>query len=333
MPFALLIRRMYLIGENGKSPHIFVSLPQIENMRLIEFQQVKEIPEYLRQKSGLASQVIFVALFAIVFINVYQPFNSYNWADVHGIGYFLWSCAIVAVGFFALVISRIILYFYAKKHRMFYWVFALWIFIEISAIAVIYTTIAAIFMPNTANFSVADNNMSDFYWNAFFYVFFVMAIPTVLCWLYLAFVQKKNELKILQKQVDENTVPGIQVSSPSVLQFNDEKGETRFSVKAENVIWIESADNYVIIKYQNQGKISDFLLRNSLKRLSEDFKDTTLFRCHRSFMVNFDHAIALRRGAEGLIIELDTQPTKVIPVSKTYKDETSQAFTRYNCLR
>ena len=116
MPFALLIRRMYLIGENGKSPHIFVSLPQIENMRLIEFQQVKEIPEYLRQKSGLASQVIFVALFAIVFINVYQPFNSYNWADVHGIGYFLWSCAIVAVGFFALVISRIILYFYAKKH-------------------------------------------------------------------------------------------------------------------------------------------------------------------------------------------------------------------------
>ena len=148
-------------------------------MRLIEFQQVKEIPEHLRQKSGLASQVIFVALFAIVFINVYQPFNSYNWADVHGIGYFLWSCAIVAVGFFALVISRIILYFYAKKHRMFYWVFALWIFIEISAIAVIYTTIAAVFMPNTANFSAADNNMSDFYWNAFFYVFFVMAIPTV----------------------------------------------------------------------------------------------------------------------------------------------------------
>ena len=141
-------------------------------MRLIEFQQVKEIPEHLRQKSGLASQVIFVALFAIVFINVYQPFNSYNWADVHGIGYFLWSCAIVAVGFFALVISRIILYFYAKKHRMFYWVFALWIFIEISAIAVIYTTIAAVFMPNTANFSAADNNMSDFYWNAFFYVFF-----------------------------------------------------------------------------------------------------------------------------------------------------------------
>ena len=89
--------------------------------------------------------------------------------------------------------------------------------------------------------------------------------------------------------------------------------------------------SYVIIKYQNQGKISEFLLRNSLKHLTEDFKDTTLFRCHRSYMVNFNHAVALRKGVEGLVLELDVQPLKKIPVSKTYKEETSAAFMQYTC--
>ncbi len=301
-------------------------------MRLIEFQQQKEIPDYLKQKSGIASQVLFSTIFALLFINIYKPFASETWGNnVQTLEYFLWSCGAVFVGFVVTVISRILLFHYAKLHRMFYWVYAVWIFSEVSAMAIIYTLIVKFLMPETAQIQ-DGSQIVDFFWSAFFTISFVLLIPTMLSWLYLALTKKKKDLEALQKQY-QDTPPQFLFDQPSVIQFSDEKGETRFSVKSEHVIWIEAADNYVIIKYQNQGKISDFLLRNSLKHLEDNLKNTTLFRCHRSYMVNFDHAVALRKGQDGLIIELDVQPIKVIPVSKTYKEETTIAFTQYACKR
>ncbi len=299
-------------------------------MRLIEFQQQKEIPDYLITKSGLASQVLFITIFALLFVNIYKPFTSGLWGDVSTLEYFLWSLGVVFIGFVTLVISRILIYYYSKKHRIFYWVYAFWIFVEIFVMAIAYTSIAKYAMPKTSHIS-GGTEIVDFFWTTFFSVFFILLIPTMISWLYLAFSQKKIDLQNLQTQVKEN--PSMTVDQPAVLQFRDEKGEVKFSVKSESIIWIEAADNYVVIKYQNNGKLSDFILRNSLKRLSDEFKDTTLFRCHRSFMVNFDHAVALRKAADGLIIELDVQPMKEIPVSKTYKEETSMAFTQYACKK
>lgn len=299
-------------------------------MKLIEFKQQKEIPSYLTQKSGLASSVVFATLFALLFINIYKPFSSTHWVEGNTtLEYFLWSMAIVFVGFFVLVVSRIILYFYAKRHRMFYWVYALWIFVEISAMSIIYTCIATLTMRKTVGLQ-DGTQIVDFFWNCFFAIFFVLLIPTTLSWLYMAFWEKKNALQKLQNQYKSNDIVPPAVDQPTVVQFKDEKGEIRLSVKLENVIWIESDDNYVHIKYQNQGKMLDYLLRNSLKRLADDLKDTTIFRCHRKYMVNFDHAVALRKGGVGLVLELDTQPMVEIPVTDTYKEDISLAFMKYS---
>ncbi len=306
-------------------------------MKLIEFQQQKEIPDYLKQKSGLTSQVIFTALFAWVFIIVYKPLGSNLWGDnTDAMKYFTWATAAVGAGFIVLAISRILMFYYGKVHRIFNWVYALWIFIEISVMAIMYTAIAKYFMPKTiwvwCQCILEGDKLMEFFWSTFFTIFFVLLIPTILCWLYLAFSQKKKDLLELQNQV--KTAGGTPIiEQQSFLQFKDEKGEVKLHVKADCVIWIEASDNYVDITYKNQNKLVIFTLRNSLKRLAEDFKDTSLFRCHRSYMVNFDHAVALRKGADGLILEMDTQPAKEIPVSKTYKDETSQAFMQYHCRK
>lgn len=306
-------------------------------MKLIEFQQQKEIPDYLKQKSGLTSQVIFTALFAWVFIIVYKPLGSNLWGDnTDAMKYFTWATAAVGAGFVVLAISRILMFYYGKIHRIFNWVYALWIFIEISVMAIMYTAIAKYFMPKTiwawCQCILEGDKLMEFFWSTFFTIFFVLLIPTILCWLYLAFSQKKKDLLELQNQV--KTAGGTTIiEQQSFLQFKDEKGDVKLHVKADCVIWIEASDNYVDITYKNQDKLVVFTLRNSLKRLAEDFKDTSLFRCHRSYMVNFDHAVALRKGTDGLILEMDTQPAKEIPVSKTYKDETSQAFMQYHCRK
>jgi Response regulator of the LytR/AlgR family len=113
-----------------------------------------------------------------------------------------------------------------------------------------------------------------------------------------------------------------------VIQFLDEKGEMRFTVKLDNVIYIESSDNYVNIKYNNNGKISDFLLRNSLKKLSENFSNTPLQRCHRSYMVNFNHVVSMRRHSGEMFLEFDVPDTPEIPVSKTFSENTLQFFMK-----
>ena len=68
------------------------------------------------------------------------------------------------------------------------------------------------------------------------------------------------------------------------------------------------------------------LLRNSLKGLEESLADTNVFRCHRSYMVNFDHVKVIRREKEGVFLELGVDGVPDIPLSKTYGDKLTRWF-------
>ena len=116
-----------------------------------------------------------------------------------------------------------------------------------------------------------------------------------------------------------------------MIPFYDEKEELRFSVKLENLIYLESADNYVNIHYLDKDKISRFILRNTIKRLEESLKGTEIIRCHRSFMVNFEKVKILRKDKDELSLELDVPSSIAIPVSKTYVESVMETFTKF-CL-
>ncbi len=38
-----------------------------------------KIPKYVYEKSNIIRLILLTALFALVFINIYKPFNSPNW--------------------------------------------------------------------------------------------------------------------------------------------------------------------------------------------------------------------------------------------------------------
>lgn len=116
----------------------------------------------------------------------------------------------------------------------------------------------------------------------------------------------------------------------NVIQFKDERNEVRFTLSLEKIIFIESSDNYCSIKYLNKNEISDFLLRNSLKKLSEELKDTPLQRCHRSYMINFEHVASLRRDNNEISLEFDVKGIKEIPVSRSYNDKIMELFVKFS---
>ncbi len=73
------------------------------------------------------------------------------------------------------------------------------------------------------------------------------------------------------------------------------------------------------------------MIRNSLKWIEENLTtDTPLVRCHRSYIVNLDRVKILKKEKNGIMLELDSENTPDIPVSKTYYQSFMEKFSMYS---
>ena len=108
----------------------------------------------------------------------------------------------------------------------------------------------------------------------------ILLLPYAISWLYFAWQDKKEQVE----RMEESKV-ATGGNSLDMIAFYDEKQELRFSVKKESLLYLESAENYVSICYLNKGKVSKYLLRNTLKKMEDIFAGSEIIRCHRSYMV------------------------------------------------
>jgi DNA-binding LytR/AlgR family response regulator len=115
-----------------------------------------------------------------------------------------------------------------------------------------------------------------------------------------------------------------------MIPFYDDKSILKFSVKKESLLYLEATENYISICYLNKGKVSKYLLRDTMKKMEENFSGTEIIRCHRSFMVNFEKVKVIRKDKDGLKLELDNPSVIDIPVSKTYAENVMQTFSRFS---
>ncbi|HPG55135.1 MAG TPA: LytTR family transcriptional regulator DNA-binding domain-containing protein [Candidatus Enterocola sp.] len=280
----------------------------------------KSVNKYLITKNNLIRLIAFTAVFSLAFINLYKPFNSEKWYPVSSVGYFAFSFILVLTGIIVIAISRYVMYRFVRKHSLYNTEYALWIVLEIVALSGFYT-LYTIAVRDDLNFWSWEDIITVFK-DASINTFLVIFLPYTVSWLFFSYTDKKGRLKQLENSVLH--------PEPTIIQFHDEKGELRFSVSSENIIYLEAADNYVEINYLKQGKITQHLLRNSLKKLSSELDKTAIRRCHRSYMVNFEHVIALRRNNDEIDLEIDVPDIKKIPVSKTHGDETTEAFMAFS---
>ena len=151
----------------------------------------------------------------------------------------------------------------------------------------------------------------------------VLLLPYSAMWLYLSWRDKKEQI---ERMAEMKSASG---NSTDMIPFYDERAILKFSVKLENLLYLQSAENYVTICYLNKGKIARFLLRDTLKKMEESLSGSNVIRCHRSYMVNFDKVKVIRKDKEGLMLELDIPAVTDIPVSKTYVDNVMQIFSKY----
>lgn len=103
-----------------------------------------------------------------------------------------------------------------------------------------------------------------------------------------------------------------------LINLTDNNGNVKLSLKMENLLYIESQDNYIKVYYTNGPQLCNYMLRCKIKTVAENFEGTSLARCHRSYIVNMDRIRAIRKEKEGTLIDLDFDGASPIPVSRSY---------------
>lgn len=288
----------------------------------------KDLPDFLVTKENIKKLILFTTFYSLVFINIFRPFNSESWIPgTNNLNYFLYSSLMVLIGLLLISISRIIMYYFVKKISIGYLEYLIWIFAEILILAVFYVYVGnrVGFIDNyliqnpdmtfwEANFDILTNAIANTTW--------MLLIPYIISFLYL--YNEHLIRNVINNKVQNND------NANNVIQFRDDKNEIRFSVTRDKIIYIESADNYCIIKYLKNEKVAEFFLRKSLKKLADDLIDTPIQRCHRSFLINFEHVSSLKKDNNDISIEFGMAGIKDIPISKTYSDKIMELFVLYS---
>lgn len=267
----------------------------------------KKVPNYMFEKYNLIKMVVFTAIYAIGFINIYQPFGSSTWlVNSSPMSFFLYSSLIVLIGFVVIAMSRVVMYIWNQRQRIVYIQYCVWVFVEILFMAIFFTMIVISISPET--------NALIAFKDAIFNTILILLIPYLLCFMYFSWIEKNKEL-----EARDGLTPVD--SSARMIDFYDERQVLRLSVIKSNVLYIEAADNYVCIYYKKRGGISRYMLRNTLKALEEYLADIDIVRCHRSYMVNLEYVSVIRRQREGIFLELSLPNVQEIPLSPRYSDK------------
>lgn len=282
----------------------------------------KAIPAFLYRKGNQTIMVVFTAVFALVFLNVYNPFGIEAWSkDVltgklyvsenDSSNFVVFSVIVVLIGILIAAISRITMYFVSRKRTIFIWCYIVWILCEVLVMSLVFATLSILLKDNPDVGSIIVSTLKN--------TSLLLLLPYSFCVLLFALLEKNLQIKRLAgaDNATRHTAQGL-------IPFYDERGELRLSVRYDHLLMMESADNYVFVWYLSNGEPQKIMIRTSLKRLSGQLDGTGIVRCHRSYMVNIDQVKIVRREKDGATLDLGIEGVPIIPISQTYNESVTK---------
>ncbi|MDR2835852.1 MAG: LytTR family transcriptional regulator [Bacteroidales bacterium] len=276
----------------------------------------KYIPLYITDKKNCFKILIFIFLFAVTFLIIYPPFDSTIWfpKEKGSILYFVFLLLPALFGMIILSFSRYLMYKHSLKKKINFYKFGFWILVEILFISIIYTCLNHYFFQDPRKFLII-------FGKAVFNISIMELIPYAISILFISYLESRNVIESLKNDNIEN-------HENDLINFTDDKGTERLSIRLDNILYLESADNYITVHYLSKETVSVFMFRNSLNSIEATFKGRGLVRCHRSFIINIHKVVVLRKARGGFFLELDNENVPNIPVSKTYCEQIIELFSK-----
>lgn len=117
------------------------------------------------------------------------------------------------------------------------------------------------------------------------------------------------------------------VESPKTIILNSETANESLQIQIEQLIYIQSADNYLEVYYLEKQTVLKKLMRGTLKAVSESLVQyPELFRCHKSYLVNLNKVTRVSGNAQGYKLALSACEN-LIPVSRQLNSEIKNRLT------
>ena len=271
----------------------------------------KYIPSFYITRKNTTIQIVFTTVFAYAFINLYHPFGAAEWYDVTWWVFSLASGFLVVSGMLVVLASRLFMFWIKRMRPITILYYALTVAGEIIFMAVLYALLERWVLKDMRPFAAlvyfAAQNTA-----------LILLIPYLISVLFFEWQEKKISLEKLIKQISYKA---------RFIHFKDEKGILRLTLKANDLIFLESSDNYVVIHYESDGKMKSELIRNTLKQFEKDLEEFPLLRCHRSYMVNMNRVKMMKREKGTVQLLMDRMEQHAIPVSKSYSENVSNMLS------
>ena len=280
--------------------------------------QTLNLPAIIRFFTSREANLLFLALsflMAVIIVVFVQPLSVLDYTTQTTRLTPLAQVALMTVGGFAVVaLSRGVLLWVTSRKELSIYALAVWVFMEI----IVCVAVVALMAWSLSGGGRVQ--LAPLAGDILLGILSVFLIPSVIAYLSFRLRELRSELVAMRRRF---TTDGPTEQS---VNFYDKGGRLSLSTRFSNVLYIEAADNYVNIHYNNDGKEDTFILHNSLKDLEKEFSGMGLMRCHRGYIVNVLNVALMRKERAGLVLEL-SGTSKVIPVSKSYSAAVTAFFS------
>ena len=200
------------------------------------------------------------------------------------------------------------LFDYQKKYRCSAKTFIVWSLAEFLTIAIEYWAL-------TQTFGMSSTHTTfRLVVKILFCVAFILAIPYTIITIYAAYRSKKEELELFKLNHKRENIN----SNERLIKLSDSSGKSKISVNQNSIFYIESQDNYVQVFYELDGKLTSYLLRLSTQKMEEYLTDTSIVRCHRSYLVNTAKIVKFKKERGRARITLAAPSNKDLVVTPTH---------------
>ena len=125
---------------------------------------------------------------------------------------------------------------------------------------------------------------------------------------------QKNASRISQ-QIESGEMAAQFEHAQKQIIIGDNESDA-IELNQDDLIFIQSSDNYCIVHYLDDNQVLTHLIRTTLKNVETQLSDfTNIKRCHRSYMVNSQKIVKITGNARAYSIHFSMIDAK-IPVSR-----------------
>ena len=281
-------------------------------------------PRYLLDKNRMVDTVVFTALFSIFLFVVTLPFSKGFLSMMGSIEAFNFCIVVYVFALCIVILSKRLLYLRGKRRDLSFSSYILWNIAEVAVISLAYTLV--VMFGARKGYLDPYQNISLVFVMSFVYCLLSLGIPYLVAGMYFDIQDKDNIIRMTNfaDVVSDEPVPAAEERKITLF---DNNGSLKFSVSATNLYYIESDDNYIKVWYMDADQtLKQYMLRCRLKTVEDSFRDSSLVRCHRKYIVNIAKVRVLSKERGGYFLDMGTDLIEPIPVTRTYEEAVLSKF-------